>query len=150
MTIRSLPIALLFAVSLTSAIAQDLPALIANQLPDLLSIYKDLHAHPELSQHEVRTAALLASELAKAGFKVTSHAGKYPNGQQAEGVVAILENGPGPRLLIRTDLDALPVTEETGLPYASQTAGVMHACGHDIHITTMIGTARTLAALKNQ
>ncbi|HTU43881.1 MAG TPA: amidohydrolase [Bryobacteraceae bacterium] len=140
-------------------LAQNLANSVKAQLPDLIDIYKDIHAHPELSQHEEHTSALLASELRKAGFTVTDHVGKYPDGSQAYGVVAILENGPGPRLLIRTDMDALPIVEETGLPYAShqrtknaagQEVGVMHACGHDVHITTMIGTARALAALKSQ
>lgn len=146
---RIIPIAL--ALLTTSAFAQD--------IPNLVEIYKDLHAHPELSHQESRTSALLATELRKAGYTVTEHVGKYPDGSQAYGVVAILENGPGPRLLIRTDLDALPIVEETGLTYAShvraknpagQDVGVMHACGHDIHITTMIGTARSLAAQKSQ
>jgi amidohydrolase len=145
---RLLPIALALA---TSAFAQD--------IPNLVEIYKDLHAHPELSHQESRTSVLLAAELRKAGYTVTEHVGKYPDGSQAYGVVAILENGPGPRLLIRTDLDALPIVEETGLAYAShvraknpagQDVGVMHACGHDIHITTMIGAARALAAQKSQ
>jgi metal-dependent amidase/aminoacylase/carboxypeptidase family protein len=101
------------------------------------------------------TAALMVTELRKAGFTVTEHVGTYPDGTQAYGVVAILENGPGPRLLIRTDMDALPIVEETGLTYAShvmsknqdgQEVGVMHACGHDVHVTTMIGTARALAS----
>jgi len=140
-------------------LAQDLKTLVDNQLPGLVEIYKDIHAHPELSHEESRTAALLAAELRKAGYAVTEHVGKYPDGTQAYGVVAVLENGPGPRLLIRADMDALPVVEETGLSYAShlrtknpagQDVGVMHACGHDVHVTAMIGTARALAALKNQ
>ena len=127
--------------------------------PDLVEIYKGLHAHPELSHHEERTSALLAGELRKAGYTVTERIGKYPDGTQGYGIVAILENGPGPRLLIRADMDALPIVEETGVSYASQVktknasgqeVGVMHACGHDVHVTTMIGTARALAALKSQ
>ncbi len=153
---RILSIALVLA---TSVFAQDLTTSIDNQLPNLLDIYKDIHAHPELSHQEARTSVLLAAELRKAGYTVTEHVGKYPDGSQAYGVVAILENGPGPRLLIRADMDALPIVEETGLPYAShvraknpagQDVGVMHACGHDIHVTTMIGTARALAAMKSQ
>ncbi len=115
---------------------------------------------PESSSHqESRTSGLLAGELRKAGFTVTERVGKYPDGSQAYGVVAVLENGPGPRLLIRADMDALPVVEETGLSYAShvrvksptgEEVGVMHACGHDIHVTALIGTARALAALKSQ
>ena len=139
--------------------AQDLASHVNSQLPGLIDTYKGLHAHPELSHREERTSALLAGELRKAGYTVTERVGKYPDGSQAYGVVAILENGPGPRLLIRADMDALPIVEETGLSYASQVkaknaggqdVGVMHACGHDVHVTTMIGTARALAALKSQ
>jgi amidohydrolase len=139
--------------------AQTLPAFVSGEVPNLVETYKGIHAHPELSHHEEHTSALLAEELRKAGYTVTERVGKYPNGSQAYGVVAILQNGPGKRLLVRTDLDALPVTEETGVSYAShvktkndsgQDVGVMHACGHDVHITTMIGTARALAAMKKQ
>ena len=139
--------------------AQDVPAYVNGQLPGLVDIYKGLHTHPELSHHEEQSSTLLAAELRKAGYTVTEHVGKYPDGSQAFGVVAILKNGAGPTLLIRTDMDALPIVEETGLPYAShvtsknasgQEVGVMHACGHDIHMATMIGTARTMAEMKNQ
>jgi amidohydrolase len=142
-----------------SAIAQEVPALVDKQLPSLLATYKQLHAAPELSHHEAQTSALLADEMRKAGYTVTEHVGKYPDGSQAYGVVGIFKNGTGPTLLIRTDLDALPVTEDTKLPYASkvrsknpagQDVGVMHACGHDIHMTTMIGVARNMVALKSQ
>ena len=151
--------ALLLCLSTAPSWAQTLPAVVKGEVPDLVETYKGIHSHPELSHHEEHTSALLAGELRKAGYTVTEHIGKYPNGSQAYGVIAILENGPGPRLLIRTDLDALPIVEETGVPYASQVktknaagqdVGVMHACGHDIHITTMIGTARALVALKKQ
>ncbi|PRC93496.1 amidohydrolase [Solimicrobium silvestre] len=126
-----------------------------SDIAELVNTYKDIHSHPELSHHEQRTSEILASELRKAGYKVTERVGKYPDGSQAFGVVAILENGPGPRLLLRADMDALPIIEETGVSYAShvkstnaagQEVGVMHACGHDVHVTTMIGTARALAA----
>jgi amidohydrolase len=139
--------------------AQEVPELVDQQLPGLLTTYKSIHAAPELSHHEAQTSALFAEELRKAGYSVTERVGKYPDGSQAYGVVGILKNGAGPTLLIRTDLDALPVTEDTGLPYAStvrsknpagQDVGVMHACGHDIHITTMIGVARNMAALRSQ
>ncbi len=127
-----------------------LPALVSAQsLSDLVDKYKDLHSHPELSHHEQRTSALLAAELRKSGYTVAEHVGKYPDGTQAYGVVAVLENGAGPRLLIRTDMDALPIVEETGVDYASRNAGVMHACGHDVHVTTLIGTARALAASRS-
>ena len=152
------PLAIFFLIA-APIFAQNLTTLIDNQLPGLLEIYKDVHAHPELSHQESRTSALLANELRKAGYTVTERVGKYSDGSQAYGVVAVLENGPGPRLLIRADMDALPVVEETGLPYAShvrvknatgEEVGVMHACGHDVHVTTLIGTARALAALKSQ
>jgi amidohydrolase len=151
--------ALLLCLSTAPSWAQTLPAVVKGEVPDLVETYKGIHSHPELSHHEEHTSALLAGELRKAGYTVTEHIGKYPDGSQAYGVIAVLENGPGPRLLIRTDLDALPIVEETGVPYASQVktknaagqdVGVMHACGHDIHITTMIGTARALVALKKQ
>ena len=138
-------------------VAEDLGRFVDGEISGLVSTYKGLHSHPELSHHEEMTAALLATELRKAGFAVTEHVGKYSDGSQAYGVVAILENGPGPRLLIRTDLDALPIVEETGLSYAShvksknpagQEVGVMHACGHDVHVTNMIGTARALASAR--
>jgi amidohydrolase len=149
---------LIFGVAVTPLLAQDLPAFVNTELPGLVDTYKGIHEHPELSHHEEQTSALLAEELRKAGYTVTEHVGKYPDGSQAFGVVAVLKNGDGPRLLIRTDLDALPVVEETGVPYASmvktknstgQEVGVMHACGHDIHITTMIGVARALVAEKS-
>ena len=147
-------------MGLTSrVIAQEVPVLVDKQLPSLLTTYKGLHAAPELSHHEAQTSALLAAEMRKVGYTVTERVGKYPDGSQAYGVVGVMKNGAGPTLLVRTDLDALPVTEDTKLPYASkvraknpagQDVGVMHACGHDIHITTMIGVARNMAALKSQ
>jgi hippurate hydrolase len=123
---------------------------LAQDLPDLVNIYKGIHEHPELSHHEERTSTLLAAELRKAGYTVTEHVGKYPNGTSAYGVVGILKNGPGPQLLIRADMDALPIVEETGVPYASQVNGVMHACGHDIHTTVLIGVGRALAQMRSQ
>jgi hippurate hydrolase len=137
--------------------AQEVSGVVSKELPGLVTIYKGLHAAPELSHHEEKTSALLAEELRKAGYTVTERVGKYPDGSQAYGVVGILKNGAGSTLLIRADMDALPVTEDTRLPYAStvrsknpagQDVGVMHACGHDIHVTTLIGVARTMATLK--
>ena len=119
-------------------------------LPQLLEFYRDFHANPELSLHEEKTAAKLAAEARKSGFKVTEKVG-------GTGVVAVLENGPGPVLLIRADMDGLPVTEATGLAFASKIrttnddsveSGVMHACGHDTHMASWIGTLRNLAAMK--
>ena len=123
----------------------------------LLDVYKQIHAHPELSHHEQATSALLAAGLRQAGYTVTDHVGVYPDGSHAFGVVGILKNGAGPTLLVRGDMDALPIVEETGVAYAShvtssnaagQQVGVMHACGHDVHTTVLLGTARALAASK--
>ncbi|WP_349290892.1 amidohydrolase [Actinoplanes solisilvae] len=107
-------------------------------MPAPVALYRDLHAHPELSGREERTAARFASALDEAGCEVTTGIGGY-------GVVGVLDNGPGPTVLIRAELDALPVTEKTGLPYASTTPGVMHACGHDLHLAAAAGAAEHLA-----
>src|SRR5262245_62053296 len=125
----------------------------ANQdYPRLLELYKHLHTHPELSLHEEKTGQRVADELKEAGFEVTPRVGGH-------GVVAILRNGRGPTILVRTDLDALPVKEQTGLPYASSVrtaddkgaeVAVMHACGHDVHMTVLVGAARTLASLNER
>ncbi|MEV6737461.1 amidohydrolase [Streptomyces sp. NPDC051104] len=108
-------------------------------LADLADCYRDLHRHPELSQREHRTAGKLAERLRAAGYATTEGIG-------GTGVVGVLRNGDGPTVLLRADMDALPVTEETGLPYASEVPGVMHACGHDLHVTWLAGAARALAA----
>ncbi len=135
--------------ALRTALAQKLAA----DYPSLDALYKDLHAHPELSLMEERSSGIVAQELRTAGFTVTE---KFGGGF---GVVGIFKNGAGPTLLIRADLDGLPVTEETGLPYASkvrtknlagQEVSTMHACGHDIHMTCFIGAARALVALKDR
>src|SRR5881409_4306191 len=142
-------------------IAQETPKSLADaQLPSVLPIYKDIHSHPELSGHEERTAALVEKELRAAGCQVTEHLGKYENSKlKGYGVVGVMKNGDGPIVLVRTDMYALPVEEETGLPYASKTVAqndegkdvhVMHACGHDAHMAAFIGTARALAKLKDQ
>jgi hippurate hydrolase len=140
-------------------IATGLAATAERQLPALTETYKHLHRNPELSRHEEQTSAYLAGELRKLGYTVTEHVGKYADGEQAFGIVAVLENGAGPRLLIRTDMDALPVVEKTGLDYAStvtttnaqgQQVGVMHACGHDLHMTVLLGTAREMASRKSE
>jgi hippurate hydrolase len=121
-------------------------------LEGFLSLYRDLHSHPELSFKEVETSRRIAKELRDAGAEVTPNVGKL-------GVVGVLKNGTGPTVLVRTDLDALPVTEETGLPFASRvttrddegnTVGVMHACGHDMHMSALVGTARWLADHKDR
>ncbi|MFC9029006.1 amidohydrolase [Streptomyces arboris] len=109
-------------------------------LRSTLALYLDLHAHPELSGHEHRTADLLAARLADHGLAVTRAVGG------GHGLVGVLRNGPGPTVLLRTELDALPVTEATGLPYASTVPGVMHACGHDLHIAAVTGAVALLTA----
>ena len=132
------------AATLAEAVKADMPA--------LLELYRDLHANPELSMQEERTPAKLAAEARKLGFAVTEKVGET-------GVVAVMENGPGPVLMLRADMDGLPVVEQTGLPFASKVratarsgveTGVMHACGHDTHMSAWLGTARRLAAMKDQ
>jgi amidohydrolase len=121
-------------------------------LPQVEALYLDLHQHPELSFHEQRTAATLADGLRKLGFDVTTGVGKL-------GVVGVLKNGAGPTVMLRTELDALPVKEQTGLAYASQVTArtdagvevpVMHACGHDVHMSAWIGTATLLSKARDQ
>lgn len=130
--------------------AQTLPATISGEVPGLLATYEQLHEAPELSHFEKNTSAFLAAQLREAGYEVTDHLGKYENpAWQGYGVIGVMKNGPGPVLMVRSELDALPVTEETGLPYASRTPGIMHACGHDLHMTVLLGTARTLAQDKS-
>jgi hippurate hydrolase len=138
----------------------DVKTIVDHDLPGLVRYYQALHAAPELSGMEERTSAELAQELRAAGFEVADHIGKYNiPGFRPFGVVALLRNGPGPTLLVRADMDALPVEEKTGLPYASKRrvrnpAGVevpvMHACGHDIHVTSLIGVARVMSKLKDR
>ncbi|HEX9005972.1 MAG TPA: amidohydrolase, partial [Bacteroidota bacterium] len=135
-------------------------ALIDRELGSLIETYKMLHAAPELSRHEEKTSAFIARELRAMGYTVTDHIGKFaePNAH-GYGVVALLSNGKGPTVWVRSELDALPVEEKTGLPYASrvkvmddagQEVGVMHACGHDLHMTSLLGSARLLAQLRDR
>ena len=132
------------------AAADELRDRIAADLPGLMATYRDFHANPELSFAEIRSAAIMAAAARKAGFTVTEKVGKT-------GIVAVIKNGPGPTVLIRADMDALPVVEQTGLAFASKVratpasgveTGVMHACGHDTHMTAWIEIARLLAARK--
>src|SRR5437899_8852667 len=155
---------LVISISVLSAFAasaEQTPQSLADaELPSLLTIYKDFHTHPELSAHEERSSAIVAKELKAAGCEVTEHVGRYDEpGLTCFGVVGVMKNGAGPTVLVRSDLDALPVHEETGLPYAStvttkndegKDVSVMHACGHDIHMSTLIGTARSLGKLKDK
>lgn len=130
----------------------DLKKRIAADYERLDALYKHIHANPELSLQEEKTAARLAKELKEVGFDVTEKVG-------GTGVVGVLKNGPGPTVLVRADMDALPIVEETGLLYASKVrardksgadVGVMHACGHDVNVTCLVGTARQLAAMKDK
>ncbi len=136
---------------LADRIGRDIDAQVALHYAGVERLYQDLHVHPELGFEEVRTARTLAGELRSAGFEVTEQVGRT-------GVVALLRNGPGPTILVRTELDALPMEEKTGLPYASRVqvdhlgrqTFVAHSCGHDLHMASWVGTARTLAALKDR
>jgi len=149
---------MLFATAASAQ--QSIDSMLDREIAQLVSTYKMLHAAPELSHHEEKTSAFFAAQLRALGFTVTERVGKYERADLiGYGVVAVMKNGDGPTVWVRTDLDALPVEEKTGLPYAStvkakndagQDVSVMHACGHDIHITNMIGTAKMLAAMKDQ
>src|SRR6201981_2237936 len=116
--------------------AQTILANLRALAPDLEAVYKDIHSHPELSMRENRTAGIAAERLQSAGYEVTAGVGK-------NGVVGVLRNGDGPAIMLRADMDALPVREATGLPYTSnitadengKSVPVMHACGHDMHVT---------------
>jgi hippurate hydrolase len=149
-----------FAFAAPIVAQQTLDAMIDREIAQLVSTYKMLHAAPELSHYEEKTSAFLASQLRSFGYTVTERVGKYDRPQfTGYGVVAIMKNGDGPTVLVRADIDALPVEEKNNVPYASkvktknelgQEVSVMHACGHDVHITNLIGTAKILAALKDQ
>jgi len=157
-------IALLTLFIAASAAAQSadksIDQMIDREIPSLLTTYKQLHAAPELSMQEKNSSALVASRLRELGYEVTYPVGQYTEpGTTCYGVVAIMKNGNGPTVLVRSDMDALPVQEQTGLPYASSVRAksqtgddvpVMHACGHDIHMTNLLGTAKMLAQLKSQ
>ena len=145
--------AIFVVVSALAACAQtvSLAKQVETVFPDARALYLDLHQHPELSSHETRTAATLAERLRGLGYEVTEHVG-------GAGIVAIMKNGAGPTVMLRTELDALPVEEKTGLPYASKVrtkddsgrdVGVMHACGHDLHIASLYGTAAIMSHSKD-
>ena len=149
---RTLTALLAASVAAVPASAATVGEAVRADMPQLMTLYRDLHANPELSMQEVRSPAKLAAEMKKLGFTVTEKVGKT-------GVVAVMKNGAGPTLMIRADMDGLPVIEQTGLPFASKVratarsgveTGVMHACGHDTHMTAFIGTARRLAAMRDQ
>ena len=143
---------ILLAAMSAAAQNQQLTQQVQSVFPEAQALYLDLHQHPELSSHETRTAAEMAQKLRSLGYEVTEHVG-------GTGIVALLKNGAGPTVMLRTELDALPVTEETGLPYASnlkakdpngREVGVMHACGHDVHMATLYGTAAIMAQTKDE
>jgi len=138
--------------SALQATAKAIRGKIDAEYSNLEKLYKQIHSHPELSYQEEQTSARLAKEMKELGFDVTTKVGGH-------GIVCVLKNGEGPTVLIRTDMDALPVTEQTGVPYASKTrgrnqagaeVGIMHACGHDMHMTCWIGTAKVLSSMKDQ
>jgi hippurate hydrolase len=153
---------LVFLLLPTTINAQQLSidAMIDRDIASMLSTYKMLHAAPELSHREEKTSTFFAGELRKLGYTVTERIGKFDNADwTGYGVIAIMKNGAGPTVLVRTELDALPVDEKTSLPYASKVrtkndagveVAVMHACGHDIHMTSLLGTAKVLSELKSQ
>jgi amidohydrolase len=157
--------ALCFGLALASSIPAysadaELKAAIAKDYDSYLKdLFVHFHKNPELSLVETKTAARLAKELRLAGFKVTEGVGVAVDGNPSTGIVAIMENGPGPLVMMRADTDGLPVKEDSGLNYASQAmqispingenVPVMHACGHDVHITSLVGTARYMAATKD-
>jgi amidohydrolase len=153
-----LSVATIFPLLAIPAAAQDnLDDKIDSNIADWVGTYKHLHEHPELSTEEKETSTLVAAQLKRMGYQVTDHFGQYQDGNQAYGVVAVLSNGSGPTLYVRTDMDALPVTENTGLSYASRVrekrpngeVGVMHACGHDLHMTVLLGMAKMMAETRN-
>jgi hippurate hydrolase len=134
--------------------------MVERALPSLLGTYRSIHAAPELSHYEEKTSDLVARELRALGYTVTERVGKYETAAwKGYGITGVLRNGSGPVVLVRAELDALPIEEKTGLPYASrvrtknalgQDVSVMHACGHDLHLTAMLGTARMLVDLKDR
>ncbi|MGZ3492726.1 MAG: M20/M25/M40 family metallo-hydrolase, partial [Gemmatimonadaceae bacterium] len=148
----SCALALLLAVDAGAQSTSNVAAEVQASYPRAEARYLDLHRHPELSFHEVETAAKLATDLRQLGYEVTTGVGRT-------GIVGVLKNGAGPTVLLRTELDALPVTENTGLPFSSTVrtkddagndVGVMHACGHDIHMAAWLGTAGIMAANRGQ
>ncbi|MCL4694891.1 MAG: amidohydrolase [Candidatus Hydrogenedentes bacterium] len=144
------PAMVLAQLTADSPLRTQIEATVVSDLPSLRELYEHLHANPELSFQEKETSARIANEMESLGYDVTTGVGGH-------GVVAVLRNGEGPSVMVRADMDALPVQEETGLPYASAVTAtddqgnevpVMHACGHDIHMTVFVGTAKVLTELR--
>ena len=148
---RRLSLLLLLSCAAPAFAQPPLDSLVEKELPSLVSLYQTFHATPEVSHQEEKTSALLAQELRSLGLTVTERLGRYPKPEWTSyGLAAVLKNGAGPVVLIRAEMDALPVEEKTGLPYASRAPGAMHACAHDLHMAAMVGTARMLIALKDR
>jgi metal-dependent amidase/aminoacylase/carboxypeptidase family protein len=150
-SLLNLAIAVLLVTSTASLSAQSDSKEVDAVYSQAHALYIDIHEHPELSSHEVQTSAKIAAALRGYGYEVTEHVG-------GTGVVAILKNGAGPTVMLRTELDALPVQEKTGLPYAStvhakndvgEEVPVMHACGHDLHMASLVATAEIMARTKD-
>jgi amidohydrolase len=159
--LRAVPLWLVVVIaSVGLSFGSDLEGRVDAALPELFETFKHLHANPELSYQEVETAKYLAEALRRLGFEVTEGVGDYGvEGRVSYGVVGVMQNGTGQTVMVRTDLDGLPVEEEPGLSYASTARGinddgsevaVMHACGHDLHMTSWLGTARLLSQMKDQ
>ncbi|MCB2087253.1 MAG: amidohydrolase [Sphingomonadaceae bacterium] len=149
---KTLLLAAAFGALATPVQANELRDAVMADMPDLMEVYRDLHEHPELSFQEVRTAKLLADKARALGFEVTEGVGKT-------GVVAVIRNGDGPTVMIRADMDGLPIIEQTGLPFSSTQkgipasgveTGIMHGCGHDTHMTAWLATAQQMAERKDQ
>lgn len=141
----------LITLAAFTPVSRQVKSIVKADLDFLVKFYKELHANPEISLEEKNTSAKLATELRELGFEVTENFGGY-------GVVGVLKNGEGPQIMYRTDMDALPMSEKTGLDYAStkkvmyggEQVGAMHSCGHDVHMTTWLGTARAMVEMKDQ
>ena len=158
--VQTLCVATLFGVTVEVSRAEDWSSEVDRGLASWVSVFEKLHASPELSYQEKETSAFLAERLRQLGFEVTEGVGRYPAEDRVSyGVVAVMKNGPGPTVMVRTDTDALPVVEKNDLPYRSealglddsgQEVGVMHACGHDLHMVSFLGTAELLSRMKSR
>ena len=153
-------VTLISVAGFVAAQTNDLDQEVDTNIEAWVATFKQLHAAPELSYQEKETSAFLADQLRQLGFDVTEGVGKYSTQERVGyGVVGVLRNGSGPTVMVRTDTDALPVVENSGLDYASQAVGLndsgvevgaMHACGHDLHMVSFLGTARMLSGMKDR
>lgn len=157
---KGLAVVFLALCSAAFAESPSVDSILQKEYPSLKALYEDLHRNPELSYYEEKTSARIAEELKKAGYEVTQNFGQYENPKLTSyGIVAVMKNGKGPTVLVRTELDALPMPDNTGVAYASSAKGkndageevpVTHGCGHDMHMTVFVGTARALSAIKDK